>query len=73
MYILLNTYKGGILLSIFGLVLGFIGVTFFNSIISSSDIAIFIFVSVIVVMGLSGAIVVARTFYRRHDPFKKTR
>lgn len=70
---LFNTYKGGLSLAVSGLIFGVIGVTFFNTALSSSTIAIFFFVSIVIGMGLCGALIVGRTFYRRHDPFKKTR
>ncbi len=68
-----SSYKGGFALVLIAMLVGFIGVTFFNSILSSSLVSTYVFVGIVTAIGLGGALVVARTFYTRHNPFKKVR
>ena len=66
-----SSYKGGFLLIVSAFLVGYVGVTFFNKPISSSPALTNIFVGIVTVIGLAGAIVLGRTFYLRHNPFKK--
>lgn len=66
-----SSYKGGITLFLISMLIGFIGVTFFNALLSSSVVFTYVFVGLVTAIGLCSAFVIARTFYKRHNPFKK--
>ncbi|UVI39460.1 hypothetical protein [Qipengyuania spongiae] len=53
------------------LLIGYLGVTFWNDALSSSQWLTYGFVGLVVALGLAGAAVVGRAFFVRHNPFRK--
>ena len=70
---LFSSYRGGATLVLVSLITGFIGTELFNESLSSHPIVTYAFVAAITTIGLLGALAVARTFYMRHNVFRKRR
>ena len=67
----LQSYKTGLLLVGSSLFVGYLGVTFLNGVLSSNRWLTYGFVGMVTAMGLAGAAVIGRTYFVRHNPFRR--
>jgi hypothetical protein len=65
------SYRTGFLLVGSAFLTGYLGVTFFNAALSSSQWLTYGFVGSVTAITLAGAAVIARAFFLRHDPFRR--
>ena len=68
----MQSYKAGILLVGGALFVGYLGATFWDDFLSSALWLTYGFVGIVTAIGLIGAGVIGRTFFMRHQPFKRT-
>lgn len=68
----LASYRFGLLLVGAALTLGYIGVRFFDAMLSSNQWLTNGFVGFVSAIGIAGAAVVGRTYWVRNNPFRRT-
>lgn len=67
------SYTNGLMVVLSALLAGYLGVTFFDDFLSSRALLGWAFVSLISASGLSGAIIVTVSFWRRNRVFDRKR
>lgn len=67
----LASYRTGLLLVGGAFVLGYIGVTFFDAMLSSNQWLTNGFVGIVSAIGIAGAAIIGRTYWVRNNPFRR--